>query len=424
MAKHTALASRLKSPNSHPGVATAHIPAPVKRSGGHGATKQPAPTHASTGGPHQAQIQSEAALRFGPQADALGALLRQAIADRDQGIAVQKSTGTGLLALASRAQPAVANIEAAGATRMAQPYQDVSANLAGLSPNADPIKAAVARDYALASANQVQDATAAAAELKQRQVDALSGRQAGIGAVQAQYAVDKGKIADQASSLAGQQGAYTSSRLAALLADDAKTRNANRQAALGRKQSNTNSLRSSGIDPATGKPIPGGKLDPRKQHGKVSATGAKLQSADKHDSAREKLAVGLRTLAELDPQKGDRHHTAPGLVAGAPAVSGQQVFKVVPGATPGTTKQERVLGPGGVPQTSGDLPAIPALGQWATVAADVYYDGHLSRANQVKLAKAGYSIKQLGLPTYAEWKRTHPSNTKASLGSRGSGSVT
>jgi hypothetical protein len=410
--------------NSRPEPAVRGTPAPVKRAGRQG-TKRPAPSQASTS-PHEAQIQSETALRFGPQQDALATLLRQAIADRDQGIAVQKSTGTGLVNLATRAAPAVAGIEAAGAARLAAPYAGLQQDMGALGANADPIKAAVGRDFALVSANQTADATAAAVELKQRQVDALSGRQAGIGAVQAQYATDKGKIGDQLNSLTGQVGAFGASRLAELLGADTKRH----QDVLDqqRQQSFQAGQNQASRDVTTrGQDI--ASADRAKSRGRRSGTGAKLQSADKHDSAREKLAVGLRTLAELDADRNARHATAPGLVAGAPAVSGQPVFRQVKDPNTGKVTQQRVL-KDGVQETTGDLPSVPALGQWATVAADVYYDGHLSRANQVKLQRAGYSIKDLGLPTYAQWKkqggrrpRSVSSSTSAAAGQAAAGAV-
>jgi hypothetical protein len=40
-----------------------------------------------------------------------------------------------------------------------------------------------------------------------------------------------------------------------------------------------------------------------------------------------------------------------------------------------------------------------------TAALDVALDGHLSKVTQKKMHAAGLSLKQLGLPTYGQWKR-------------------
>jgi hypothetical protein len=54
--------------------------------------------------------------------------------------------------------------------------------------------------------------------------------------------------------------------------------------------------------------------------------------------------------------------------------------------------------------------SLPAIPQYKadlrmTAALDVALDGHLSRATQKRLHRAGFSLQQLGLPTYGEWKR-------------------
>src|SRR5215211_5327393 len=113
--------------NSRPGAAKKLSVRLRKDSSGTHGPKKRAPHLASTGrqpGDSQfgSQISAESQLRFGPQSDALAGLLRQAISDRDQGLAVQRSTAQGLIGLASRAQPQIAAIEGAGAARLAQPY--------------------------------------------------------------------------------------------------------------------------------------------------------------------------------------------------------------------------------------------------------------------------------------------------------------
>jgi hypothetical protein len=383
----SALANKLK--HKTPAPATSNKAA--GSSSRHG-SKKPAPPHASTGGPFASQISSEAQLKFGPQLDTLGTLLRQAVSSRDQGIAVQKSTGTGLINLASRAQPVVQQIAAQGAQRVQQPYAQVQADIAGLGPSADPIRAATARDAALVQAQQGLMTQDTATELKQRQVDALAGRQAGISAVQQQYSTDVGKIGDQLSSITGQQGAFGASRLAELLGEQRKQDFTAQQNQLGRD------VTTRGQDLSHQDRVAA-------QKGKKSATGKKLQPGGAHNTAKEKIATGLAALRDLDPDKAHRHDTAPGLVQGAPADKGTPIYRTETDPITKKTKQVPVLNPDGTVKTSGDLPAIPGVGSWATIAADVYYDGHLSRKNQKALADAGFSIKELGLPTYAQWKR-------------------
>jgi hypothetical protein len=108
----------------------------------------------------------------------------------------------------------------------------------------------------------------------------------------------------------------------------------------------------------------------------------------------------------------------------------QQLYDTVPAPTaanPKATKTVPRISPAGTPVTT---PDVPAVNEWATIAADVYYDGHLSRANQKILANNGYSIKSLGLPTYAQWKkqggrkpRSVSSSTSANAGRAAAGAV-
>jgi hypothetical protein len=53
------------------------------------------------------------------------------------------------------------------------------------------------------------------------------------------------------------------------------------------------------------------------------------------------------------------------------------------------------------------IPGVPKIGHQLllSVALDVAYDGHVSRANHRALLHRGLSVRDLGLPTYGQWRR-------------------
>lgn len=347
------------------------------------------------------QAAQDALLRYQPQLRALADIQRTTEGVYATGVAQARGNADTTVATIDKAAPQVGGFFDAAGLAQARTASTVNADLAGLNLSPD-LKAAVGLEQADASSRVSSGRAQALTGLAQQRVGARAG---------AQYATNKAhddlvssleKIFSQRQGLLADQGTFTASETSRLRT--AATARADTLASqrAGRSQSERNSVRSSGIDPDTGQPIPGGRLDPKKRHGKTSATGKPLNPAGAHDSARQAIQKGIASLGALDPDRTDRHHVAPSLVTGAPAEKGQPIY-----AKDSTGKQTRVLNADGTPKTTGDLPALPAIGEWATIAADVYYDGHLSRANQRKLADNGYSIRSLGLPTYAEWRKTH-----------------
>jgi hypothetical protein len=337
------------------------------------------------------EASQSALLRFAPQLRALEQLRREAEGTYKTGVAQASGNADASIATIQGAQRQVGGYYDRAGLDQARTASVVNKDLAGLPGLSDDLRAAVGLEQADAGSRVSTGRAQAQSGLSQQLGAARSG---------AQYAGNKAyddlvqaltKIGEQRQGILSDQGTFTSTE-EARLSGEARDRALRVSLEnLGNSQSERNSIRSSGIDPDTGKPIPGGKLDPKKQHGKTSATGVNLNPAGAHQTARTAIRQGIAALGRLDPDRTDRHEAAPLLITG-------QKAETLHDTKTGKPK----LSPTGVELST---PDIPGVGEWATVAADVYYDGHLSRANQKLLADNGYSIKQLGLPTYAQWKR-------------------
>lgn len=146
-----------------------------------------------------------------------------------------------------------------------------------------------------------------------------------------------------------------------------------------------------GIDPVTGKPLP------KKPQSTENALNAwKLKFAQAHgylpQTGPGKGAKGAKpplTPNEVNTQiKGyEQAHSA--VLSGIGALGGTgKVPRAKAAATFMASDAAKRLDP-----------------LYASVAFDIAYDGHVSRANASKLHKRHLTVKDLGLPSYADWKR-------------------
>lgn len=139
-----------------------------------------------------------------------------------------------------------------------------------------------------------------------------------------------------------------------------------------------------GIDPITGKKLPGKpqsaadalsawKLDFARKHGYLPSTGAKS---------------GHATEARTTKMQTDYS-----------AVS--QAISNAKADFPGDRKRG---GTGAIKAIIGEKPTTDPL--MASIAADMAYDGHISRANTIKLKKRGINVADLGgVVSYSDWLR-------------------
>jgi hypothetical protein len=324
-------------------------------------------------------------LKFGPQIDALNQIQKEAESAYGVGVAQGHGNADSLTSTIGQAVPQVGAIyDQAGLdqARSASTVNNDIATLPGLSGN---LRAAIALEQQNAGSRVSTGRAQALTGLAQQKVAARAGGVYGAQKAHDDLVSQLSKIFDQRTSLASQSGTFqalTQNQLqdkATARADTLASQQAGRDVTI-RGQDLSHADRAASLA-ARGKP----------KKGAVSATGAKLNPAGAHNSARDAIQKGLSALSMLDPEKAARHDTAPLLVTGHKSRTIYDPATGKPKLTASGTQKQ--------------TPDVPAVGEWATIAADVYYDGHLSRANQKKLAQQGYSIKQLGLPTYAQWRK-------------------
>jgi hypothetical protein len=331
----------------------------------------------------------QALVRYGPEETGLKALAQQARADYGVSVRQAQTTGDLTLAAAKEAIPGVAKIYDSAGLAQARTASLVSPELAALTgPGAATLQRGGALEVAQQLGNLRASKASALEDLTTRQVAARQGQQFGILAARQKFTQDMQKILGQSQGLAQQKGAFTASTLNAL-----------EQAALGRStkkqvarigasasrantkarlsQSERNSLRSSGIDPDTGKPIPGGKLDPKKLG--TLPGGVKLNTAAMHGRVTDQVKSLEGWIRQHKGDYTSRHEIAQDLLNG---VAGQTVTDPKTGA--------KIRDPG-VPKAPSQLALQAAL--------DVVYNGGLSNGTARALHQRGYSVGALGLPS-------------------------
>jgi hypothetical protein len=187
--------------------------------------------------------------------------------------------------------------------------------------------------------------------LAARRVGAVEGEGAARSAAFRDFSSDRAKVRQRALDLGNEQGAFISGEIGDLNAADAKAQQAADELNARLGQSERNSVRSSGIDPDTGAPIPGGKLDPAVKNAK------KWASPTRQSAAADEIQR-LLEHAKADAAAGEtRGSSAQALLEGIPKAS-RPVYETVQVKHPNgtvTTKQQRKLDPNtGEPITHDD----------------------------------------------------------------------
>lgn len=344
------------------------------------------------------QAALEALVKFGPQEDALKEAAQTA---RDTyGTTVQQAHA-GTLAIQQAidaARPRAAQIyDQAGLRQAALNNTLLGHDLAGLGSVADSIKAGAATEALGAATNLNQARTDTLADLGNRRVLAAQGGVAAQRQALDSLTSDLAKVLQAKQDLSGQKGAFKAATIGDL-EEAARQRATQIKVATGHNsQSERNSLRSAGIDPDTGKPIPNGKLDPKADPAKkrrVTATGALAVSPDKHLDFTNRVQEIASYVAKY---KGKL--SRPEIVAKLKTGRSAQTVSVDPKThapvadnTPGAIKVHL----SSIPQYQPDLAMTAAL--------DIALDGHLSRPTQ-KALQNHYIVGELNLPTYQQWRR-------------------
>ncbi len=311
----------------------------------------------------------ETDLKLGPQANALRSLLSELAGSYSRERSVNNSNAKGIIAATRQARPEV------GAA-FEQALGSSGAQRAALGVGTgDAQGQAFSRRVGEQRANALGDLT-------QRELGATEGRVFANNSARSEYMGGKQKILGQMQELAGQSGALTAATLGTL-EDKRSARGLQRRgqdvtarnAAGSRAQQERNSIRSSGVDPNTGRPIPGGRLDPKakKGSGKPSINGVPVLSQSEHNRAKDAIDGAQRWIQNLSQSKMSSSEIRSLLATGGEIDVGQ-------------------ASPLKVPKFSKDF----VNSAYDLLAPDAGGRGGLSRANVQALHKRGLRIKTLG----------------------------
>lgn len=353
------------------------------------------------------QAAAQSLVRFGPEESALTELIRQAQANYRMQVRQAAGMSRGIRAAVRQARPRTARIyDRAGLEQARAADTLVGADLAALGPVADSIKAGAALEQTAGLRNLQEARAAALADLGSRAVAAREGAAYAKRSARDELVSELSKVMGRKQALARERGAFEAATVGDLLesaADRRATRRNNRERL---SQSERNSLRSSGIDPDTGRPIPGGRLDP-----KGPAASRKWATDDEHQQARTMIGTGFSEAKTLKRSGASRREAAELLAAGADE---QPVYDRKTG--------RKVFNPDG---TAKKVPGLPKIEDplMLRAALDMAYDGHLSRETQRMLHDSNYRIGRLPVLSYGAWKRRRgksrrPPNAPAAGGMR------
>jgi hypothetical protein len=227
------------------------------------------------------QAALQALVRFGPEQSGLKAARRDAESAYKTTVRQADATSQGIQYAIGKVRPEVkGNYDAAG-LQAARAAHVADASLGAGVP--DSMKAAIATERAGFDRRLGESRAQALTELGDRRVQAVEGAGFAKSNAQRVLASSLTKLFERGQDLRRESGAFkvaTAQQLQQAAQDRADTL-ANQQAGrhqqnLTRRQSERSSLRSAGIDPDTGKPIPNGKLDPKAKTG----PGAKPKTQD------------------------------------------------------------------------------------------------------------------------------------------------
>lgn len=311
------------------------------------------------------QAHANAELRYGPQERALGALVQQARSDlkMDRKLVAGQAASTIHGARQSRRQLHKVYSQAASGLQVAQ--DDVKNAFGTAAVGAD-------NPFALASDRESsayrQRLTSAAANARKETVNlegqARLGKLFGYQQARQKFMDTRSQIQDQARQLGDERAVYTISELAK-----------SQEAAAGRRNQRAVAKIQQGIDPKTGKPLPGSKAAERaKDKGKkfdpASRSEGRLFGTD--------FSLALDYAKEYKGQNTARADAARTLRRGVSGNQGKGITRV--------------------PQIRNQL----AL----SVGLDMAYNGFVTRKNVAKLRAAGIRVKDVpGAISEADWTK-------------------
>jgi hypothetical protein len=369
----------------------------------------------------------QALIRFDPEESGLRALKQEAKGTYRSTVRGARGAARGIVGEVKAVTPQTRKAyDEAGLAAARTAHSVVDPALRGLPRNS--LSAAVKIEQADYQRNLQESKAAELADLGSRRVSAREGAAFAATNARSELTSSLAKIAARYQDLRREKGAFEA-LTTATLTDDARQRRQqlriaqaglrqrDRASLRSTRQSERNSLRSAGIDPQTGKPIPGGKLDP-KAPGKKKGGPSGAQYLNWQTSIEDISAAAKRLKNAKDehgrPLNLSRAQIVDKLSQGRPA---QQVLTAT--KSYGGIKKGDRLPDGLTPQEKKAVGAtniaLPAIKQYPadlrmSAALDIALFGHLTPATQRRLHRAGFNLKRLGLRTYGQYRNSLRNN--------------
>jgi hypothetical protein len=324
----------------------------------------------------KSQVNAESQLRFGPERRALRGQKREAKRTYRSDVGAAKATARGSASAARAADPQLKRVFGSASEAVnAGPSPDVATSALGPAAgrDADGTKRRLAETMAMAQQ-----------ELIAREQDAYAGRDLAISSARGRRdeAVDRAN--EGLRGVARDSGAFRQGRTGELIEgarDRQVTRDGQRVTANNnrrtQRQSERNSLRSSGRDPDTNEITPGGKLDPdgNGKPGDQSKGKPGGASPSRVEGATSAITLGRTQAKRLKGSGRSKQEALDLLTTGRPSqtVEDEKGNKV---KVPGVSKVKAVF---------------------AKASVELEFDGQVSDRTRQRLNALGYSMKQLGL---------------------------
>lgn len=312
------------------------------------------------------QATQDALVRFGPEISGLKALIQQAQEERSTGINAARTTAQAITNAVDQARPQVTkvyNTAAATQSRVSDQVVGDIAHLTGVNPN---IVAAMAVERAASSDRTSTGRADTLSDLSRQRVAAQRGKQFGIQSANREFSSAVSKVLQRQVDLANEQGAFIASQTSKARQAAAERRQAMRKVKLQLTQQERASLRSSGVDPDTGKLTKNAKIKVES----IKAQQQKDEQRQKKPTQGDRSAVAnfgkaLTWAGRLSTSKGAQSKTK------------QQIRR---GAVEVLTTGDRDNG----------IPAIPQ--PLARAAVEMKVDGYVSQSTIKMLRKQGYRV--------------------------------
>ena len=208
------------------------------------------------------QAALEALLRFGPEQAALRELQYAALGNFQRSVRTARGSARAIGQTVQQERPRVGKAYRQSIGQARAGYSIANDELAALGPEANSLKAAAALEREGAVRRLRESRADELSDLSERRVAAQEGRAFAVQQARTTLVDDLTKVLRAKRDLARQRGTFTQLTTRELRQAAQQRAMQERQFRMGLSGQERRSIRSSGIDPNTGKPIPGGRLDP------------------------------------------------------------------------------------------------------------------------------------------------------------------